>query len=351
MAEVVSPLLHEAQSLLERRLVVEALQAFTEARRSGADPDSCEAGMWECLMLLNRHEEAWQISDAIDARLADAECTKPGRFWDGTPLAGRHVMLRCLHGFGDALQFIRYMPRLRDQAASVCIECHPEIAPLLRACDDVEQVISWESGSGEMAPAPFWDAQIEIMEVPRIHRAASATIPRTFPYLHARRLTATPSTVALTQCLEQRREKRRLQVGFSWRSSAWDPLRSIAFAQMAAVLGGVEGIDLYSLQRDGVTEISDFSAWHIENVEAPFGDLAVRMAALDCIVTVDGVLAHLAGALGKPVLLLLPHAADWRWGCGATTPWYPQTRLFRQQQSGDWAAPLAQARRALEHER
>ena len=134
-----------------------------------------------------------------------------------------------------------------------------------------------------------------------------------------------------------------MRYGFSWRSSNWNPLRSVPFAELAAALAEVDA-DGYSLQQDGGAELA---GTRFPNIEGEFPALAARIAALDCVLTVDGVLAHLAGALGKPVLLLLPFAADWRWGLEERTPWYPPMRLFRQQTPGDWGLPLRRAVEAL----
>ena len=160
---------------------------------------------------------------------------------------------------------------------------------------------------------------------------------------------ASSAAAALAAQIQSRRAQGRLQIGLSWRSSSWNPLRSAPLPKLARALARVENCDAYSLQQDGAAELLDIPAPRIENIESAFAELAVRISLLDVVVTVDGVLAHLAGALGKPVLLLLPQAADWRWGSEAATPWYPRTRLFRQQTPGDWSAPLEQASHALRH--
>src|SRR5437764_4797806 len=140
-----------------QRRIVEALSAYDQAERSGHDPDQCAGGRWMCWMLLGRFDRAWQESAAIAQRGAP----DPNRFWDGKPFTGKRVILRCLHGLGDAIQFIRYAPMLRSQAAGLIVETHPEMVDLLRGVDGIDQVISW------LDPAPEWDQQIEIMELPR----------------------------------------------------------------------------------------------------------------------------------------------------------------------------------------
>ncbi len=243
--------------------------------------------------------------------------------------------MRCLHGFGDARQMIRYAPLLLAQAAALTVEAHPETLPLLRACDGVEHAITWAPPPEK---TPEWDAQVEVMELPWILR----TVPSQTPYLRVEKLVASTATQALVQEIAARKAIRP-QIGLAWRSSDWDPRRSLPLAALARALPGV--CDLYSLQQAGGPELKDFP--RIRNIEGEFPELAVRMAALHCVVTIDGVLAHLAGALGIPALLLLPFAADWRWGLGAETPWYPRARLFRQPAPGEWDAPVGAAREHL----
>ena len=293
-------------------------------------------------MLLGDYEAAWAASDEIDARAGSAASGQ--RFWDGAPLTGKRVMLRSLHGFGDALQFIRFAPLLRAQARSLCVEANPEIVPLLRACRGVEQVIGW----GPLAPVepPAWDSQVEIMELPRIVRATPDALPAP-PYLDTAKLKPNAETLRIVAAMRERRSQSRPQIGFAWRSSNWNPLRSVPLASLAASVFTPLVCNFYSLQQNGEPELAAFPALH--NIEADFENLALRMAHLDAVLTVDGVLAHLAGALNFPVLLLLPHAADWRWGLRETTPWYPRTRLFRQPSPGDWAPALAEAASALRH--
>ena len=302
-------------------------------------------------MLLDRWNEAWQVSDEIDARRAFLDPPPEmgqQRFWDGRSLTGRRVMLRCLHGFGDALQFLRYAPLLCEQSASLCVEANPEIAPLLQACDGVDQVITW----GLDAPAiePSWEAQVEIMELPRLFRAEPDTVPARFPYLQVSRLAMTEATRELSSTMEQKRADGALQIGLSWRSSNWNPLRSIPLMELSDALDGLESCAFYSIQQHGGAELAAVAiAARFRNIETDLVDLAVRLSMLDCVVTIDGVVAHLAGSLGLPVLLLLPFAADWRWGLADRTPWYPKMQLFRQLQPGNWAAPLQGMRAALQH--
>lgn len=319
-----SEALARARRLLEAREVEAALAAFESTKGT----DAADAGRWECLALLNRYGEAWAVSDEIAART-------PGPFWDGQPLDGRRLIVRALHGFGDALQMIRYAPLLRAQASGLIFEANPAIVPLLRASDGVGEAITWDPPPPEPSA---WDRQAEIMELPWILRS----IPNRTPYLRVDKLAASPETLALAGEIAGRKVNRP-QIGLAWRSSEWNPRRSLPLPALAGALG--RRFDLYSLQFKGGPELAGFP--HIRDAEGAFSDMAVRMAALDAVVTIDGVLAHLAGALGLPVLILLPFAADWRWGLEAGTPWYPRATLFRQPTPGAWEKPVAAAREHL----
>ncbi len=345
--------LRRAHQLLAARSVEDAYDAFVRAQEQGEEPDACSAGSWQCSMLLSRFVEAWQASDAIEARRLARGIADSQRFWDGKPLTGRHVMLRCLHGFGDALQFIRFAPQLAAEAASLYVEAHPRLCPLLRACDGVGQVITW--GPDAPAEPPPWDAQIEIMEVPWILRVDRESASPRNPYLQAQRLIEAGKRSAIRAAIASicaGRGAGRLQVGFSWRSSEYDLTRSVPAAHMLSALHSLPRVDLWSLQygTDAHAELLAAcaqGATAARLLDTDFASLALAMAELDAVVTVDGVVAHLAGSMGLRSLVLLPFAADWRWGLRNATPWYPRAQLFRQSRPSDWSEPLRESCAAL----
>src|SRR5579875_3153211 len=151
--------------------LAETLRLIDEAEAANHDPDECASGRWVCYMLRGEFELAWRESDAIAARGKP----DPHRFWDGSSLHGRDVLIRCLHGLGDTLQFIRYAPLLRKQTRSLTIEAQPTLKPLLELCPLADRVITWGD------PEPRWDKQIEVIELPRIFRTTLETIPRNVP--------------------------------------------------------------------------------------------------------------------------------------------------------------------------
>jgi hypothetical protein len=319
-----------AESCLHSLAIDEAIQLYKMAEQAGYDPDICAGGRWICHMLRGRFETAWQESDAIAAR------GNPDRhrFWDGQPFEGRRVLIRCLHGLGDTIQYIRYARLIRERARSLTIEAQPALKSLLAQSQLADGVITW----GE--PEPFWDQQIEIVELPRIFRTTLETIPHNIPYLRARR----PPARAQQNGIE------RLRIGVVWASSTYNPARSIPFNRFARLFEAT-GASFFSLQAG--EERAQLARWS-QTVEDWQTDSACVVAtaeklnALDLLITVDTMIAHLAGALGRPVWTLLPFQCDWRWMLAREdSPWYPTMRLFRQPRPGDWDRVIAQVIEAV----
>jgi hypothetical protein len=319
-----------AREALNEMRLGDALQLLDLAEFGGEEPDICSAGRWTCHMLFGNYEKAWAESDAIDRRGRP----DPHRFWDGTPFRDKHLMIRCLHGLGDTLQFIRFIPLIREQAATVTLEVQPGLKSLLAQAGIADHVLTW----GE--PEPYWNQQIEINELPKIFQVTESTLPEA-PYLftlnsHRKRLRATPGTV---------------KVGLVWNASAYNPLRSIRLEQLAPLFQ-LRGFSFFSLQAGPACEELRPWAGAIENLSEHATDVletAENMAATDLVITVDTMTAHLAGAMGMPTWTLLPFACDWRWMTNRSdTPWYRTMRLFRQERPGDWTPVVRQLTGALE---
>jgi hypothetical protein len=276
---------------------------------------------------------AWQHSDYDLAARASQPCWHWPRhlqyIWDGRPLAGQRVLVRCYHGLGDTIQFVRYMPLLKAVGAEVIVWAQAELLPLLQTAPGIDQLLPLHDGSPEAA----YDVDVEIMELPHFFRTTLATIPADIPYLHV------PPRRLLT-------DNEQLAVGLVWKAGNWDARRSIPFALLEP-LAAVPGVQLYILQADAVA-----SGWR-EGVGSNPGEFELHEYArvikgLDLMITVDSMPAHLAGALGVPVWTLLQAEADWRWLTQRDdSPWYPTMRLFRQETAGDWAGVVARVQAAL----
>lgn len=289
---------------------------------------------WLHHMRRGEFAQAWRCADADLRARTGRPCWHWPRHlqyvWDGRPLAGRRVLVRCYHGLGDTIQFVRYAPLLRQVAAEVIVWAQPELLPLLATAPGIGQLLPLHDGT----PEATYDVDVEIMELPHVFRTTLATIPATVPYLHVE-----PKRLAASND--------KLAVGLVWQAGDWDARRSVPF-ELLAPLAAVPGVQLYILQAN-----AGAAGWQPGIGQHPgefdLYDYARVLRGLDLLLTVDSMPAHLAGALGVPVWTLLPADADWRWLSGrADSPWYPTMRLFRQAQPGQWAPVVAQVAAALQ---
>ena len=321
----------EAEQRLRSMCIEQAVRLYQTAERAGYDPDACGGGRWICHMLLGQFERAWEESDTIAAR------GKPDRhrYWDGQPFHGRKVLIRCLHGLGDTIQFVRYAPLIREHARTLALEAQPALKSLIEASQLADTVITW----GE--PEPPWDQQVEVVELPRIFRTKLETIPNRVPYLDV------PSAPVIAP----HHGGRPMRVGVVWASSNYNPARSVPLEDVARLFAipctsffslqaGEERAQLKSLSQ----EIAD-----LQTDPACVRATAEKLKTLDLVITVDTMMAHLAGAMGRPVWTLLPFQCDWRWMMARDdSPWYPTMRLFRQPRPGDWQSVIESVQGALQ---
>ena len=247
---------------------------------------------------------------------------------------GKTIWVHCEQGYGDAIQFIRYVPLLHRRGARVVVEALPVLASLLLSVEGVDSVIT----RGD--PAPFADFHCPLLSLPLALGVTATSPPCNAPYL------SPPQDLSLAW-RERLGKKRRSRVGVCHAGSAThgnDHRRSLPLKRLFDQLP--TGADYYLLPtdlRDGDEDMlrdRPDVTWIGRQVEN-FSDTAAICQELDVVVTVDTSLAHLAGALARPVLVLLPYLPDWRWGLGRTDSlWHPTAQLFRQTAPGDWDIPL-----------
>lgn len=274
---------------------------------------------WLTAMRRGDFATAWRVSDAILRTTRDQ--THLPRWcqsvWDGTPVAGKRVLLRCYHGLGDTIHFIRYARLLKETAAEVIVWAQPSLIPLLRSVSGIDRLLPLHDGS----PDVEYDVDLELNELPYLFRTTVETVPAEVPYIFVE-----PASLPRDGCL---------QVGLIWQSGDWDHRRSIPFSEIKR-LSQAPGIDWHILQRDALAAGWDGKLGHIAGGDNPLDDARV-MRALDLVISVDTMTAHLAGAVAQDVWTLLPFDADWRWMLARSdTPWYPTMRLFRQREEGNW---------------
>lgn len=269
-----------------------------------------------------------------------AHFSKPG--WSGEPFAHRKLLVWSEQGLGDAVQFARYLEMVKKLGGDVLFECRPEMAGLMRDSELAGKVV--ERGS----PLPDHHLQVPLMSLPRLLGGGLEDIPDRVPYLRVR-----PESLTRWAARVAHRQLRR--VGLVWAGNPAhqnDRNRSMTFADLDP-LAGLPGIAWYSLQKGGQGSECDLGSWHgeLDQLGPELGDMrdtAAVLLSLDLVISVDTMVAHLAGALARPVWTMLPYAPDWRWLLDREdSPWYPTMRLFRQPAPGDWASVVEQVRQAL----
>jgi len=284
--------------------------------------DSINAARWMDAMRRGDFAAAWRISDELlRRRNATEQYALPRHMqsvWDGRPVQGQRVLVRCYHGLGDTIHFIRYAARLKEAAAGVIVWAQPSLIPLLCTVQGIDRLLPLHDG----VPDVEYDVDVDVTELPYVFRTTLASIPNDVPYLHVE-----PASLPLREG--------RLRVGLIWQSGDWDKSRSVPFSEIQRLME-LDGIDWHILQRDALHAGWDGRLGKISGGNNPLDDARV-MRALDLVVSVDTMTAHLAGALGQKIWTLLPVAADWRWLLKRNdSPWYPTMRLFRQKKEGRW---------------
>ncbi|QZZ21194.1 tetratricopeptide repeat protein [Leptothermofonsia sichuanensis E412] len=268
--------------------------------------------------------------------------------WDGSPLEGKTIFLYAEQGMGDTIQFIRYVPLVARQGGQVIVECHPPLVDLLRTVAGITQIIPYGS------PVPPFDIHASLMSLPHILGTTLDTIPAHVPYINA----PDQDPAILPQSLFSRSSSPCLKIGIVWSGNPENPYNRARTVSLKYLLPLAElpGIQLYSLQKEPSTEDIQCLQRHPEiqdlrGLLTSFVTTASIIRQLDLILSVDTAVTHLAGALGKPVWLLLPFAPDWRWMLEREdSPWYPTMRLFRQPSFGAWESVLVRVREELEKE-
>ena len=295
-----------------------------------ASPDYADGhyNMGISLLLGGRLRDGFQ---KYEWRLKRPDFPTPGYeqpLWDGTPFKNQTLLAYMEQGFGDAIQFVRYLPKVKALGGTVLLVCHPSVVRLLQTSSGVDQVIP------EDHPLPFFDYHISLMSLPAIFKTGMDTIPNETPYLSA------PYDIPEKLDHHINKHRKSFNLGFVWAgnpSNKHDHDRSIPLYMFASI-ANIEGIQMFSLQKDKADNSHDlFSFVDLSAFLQDFSETAYAISKLDLIISVDTAVAHLAGALHRPTWLLLPKIPDWRWLMDrADSPWYASIQLFRQKTAGNW---------------
>ncbi|MEC5033299.1 MAG: tetratricopeptide repeat protein, partial [Oscillatoria sp. PMC 1051.18] len=333
------------------------------------------------------YEWRWKLKDNSPRKF-------PQPIWDGSSLAGRTILLHAEQGLGDTIQFIRYVSRLKAQGARVVVETQNALVELFQVLDDIDEVV------GRGKPLPDFDVHSPLLSLSRVFGDTIDTIPTQVPYLFSPadnqlylpnyfsekntvndvnlreqilvndlNLSGQNSVNDINSTEENSVENinfsgqdtrpttsiKYLKVGLVWAGNPENPTdykRSSSLEYFRQLLD-VNRVAFYSLQKEPgsaqLKEITEERICDLSDKLNNFADTATAISQLDLVITVDTAVAHLAGALGKPVWVLLCYAADWRWMLAREdSPWYPTMRLFRQSQPNDWQGAIARVKQELQ---
>lgn len=289
----------------------------------------------------------WRFKIA-DPKWKPAQCYQ----WKGESLAGKRILILAEQGFGDTINFIRFISHLENEASYIRCACQPSLAELLRHtpyhCDFVEY-----NTDGSVDDTGF-DYYAWMMSLPSLLKLNEATLCGDVPYLDVSRYSQSELSLYIKETLSSLNKK--MNIGVVWAGSRKmnnNHIRSMSFSDFKPFFE-LDDIAFVSLQQgEPVTQINqDHDNFVVlEPYIRTFVETAVMIQELDLIITVDTAVAHVAGAMGKPVWTLLHYSPDWRWRLGTEHPyWYPTMRLFRQKEPLKWEQVISEVKLALQKE-
>lgn len=330
-----------------RGMALAALHRFHEAieaydRALELDPGFEKASFNRSLlvMLLGDFADQWADYEHrfVEANVARRELSGQYPRWTGEPLGGKKIIVCEEQGIGDTIQFARYLLQIADQGAEVTFLARASLHRLLRPLAKIVRIVDEE-------PNETFDFQCALLSLPGVFKTTPQNAPNTVPYLEAE--------ADLVEVWRERLGREGLKIGICWQGNPLGTIdvgRSIPLRQFQPI-AAIAGVRLISLQKNhGLEQLADLPEGmrvetlrqDLDNGPDAFVDTAAVMANLDLVITSDTSVAHLAGALGRPVWLVLKQVPDWRWLLDrADSPWYPTMRLYRQPTRGDWASAFA----------
>jgi FkbM family methyltransferase len=336
-----------AMALTDLRRLDEALADYQQALE--LDPalgDQFRMNRATTLFLKGDYQAAWHDYEYRLKKLENVRITHALERWNGSPLAGRTLLLEAEQGMGDTIQFVRLAAEIKRQhKGTIILAAEPALLPLLKGVAGVDRLVS------QKEPRPPFDVWLPLLSVPGVLNYDPRSAQVQIPYLTADRERIERWRARLASC-------RGVKIGIAWqgnRQNRSDRRRSFPLTTFAP-LGKLHGVSLCSLQKgEGAEQLDTLTEFGVTQLGADFDagggaflDTAAVMQCLDLVIAADTSIVHLAGALGVKVWLPLAFVPDWRWGLeGEQTPWYPTMRLFRQDKPRDWAGVFQRITAAL----
>ena len=322
----------------------EALQSYERAIALQPDHASAHWNLADCLLLLGDFARGWQEYEwrwkLPRSQQARREFQQP--LWLGEErLEGRTILLHGEMGLGDTLLFCRYARNVGRLGGRVILEVQPPLLPLLARLEGVSGALP------RGAPLPAIDCHCPLMSLPLAFRTELHNIPAAIPYIH-------PDPAQVARWRRRLGETSKPRIAFVWSGSVAlkNDRRSMALADMLPLMSSeAEWVSVQKevLESDAALLESHRELRQVGSELYDFADTAAVLELMDLVVTIDTSVANLAGAMGKPVWILLPFDPhDWRWLLDREdSPWYPTARLFRQPASGDWASVIFRIKKEL----
>ncbi len=333
--------------LQEQGKIEEATESYSRAIKF--KPEYADAHFNRSLMLLLKEnfEDGWQEYEwrlrTKDYALKDFQ--QP--MWDGSPLNGKTILVHAEQGLGDNIQFVRYLPMVQTLGGRVIFECLPSLVHLLKYCTGIDKLIKQMSTSDNTVQC---DVHIPLLSLPGIFNTTLDNVPSQEPCImpHSKFVTKWRNRIGVND--------KSFKIGLVWASN---PENKKIFIKKSCklsdfnTLSEIPGLSFYSLQKGQASaEVNNppkgMEIINLDKELNDFADTAAVIVNLDLVISIDTSVAHLAGAMGKPVWTLLPSVPDWRWLLERNdSPWYPSMRLFRQTQPYDWNSVFEQVKKAL----
>lgn len=325
----------------------EAIEHYQEAIR--LRPNFSEAHFHRGLALLLKGnfkegwpEYVWRFGQNIEKNASYNNFTKP--LWDGSSLKGKRIVVSSEQGAGDCIQFIRYLPLLKELGAYIIFECYGKLLKLFDGFNSIDFLVE---GPFPAESDIAYDYFVPLLCLPQIFKTNTDTIIKNTPYI--------ASNPELVKQWGNKINSDSFRVGIVWegtRTHFNDRNRSFDLSVFEP-LTSMSGVSLYSLQKEITSEqsnlLEEMNIIALGDSLEDFSYTAAAIENLDLLISVDTAVVHLAGAMGKPVWTLLPFVPDWRWLLKRDdSPWYPTMRLFRQTRPGDWKSVIIQIKDELE---
>jgi tetratricopeptide (TPR) repeat protein len=314
-----------------------AIQAFQKSLALNPNKAETHWNLSLVLLLTGQFQQGWQEYEYRWQRTVMLpyryNFTQP--VWDGRKLPTKETLLIAAEqGLGDAIQFMRYVPLVHKRVKNIIVQCAPELLSLFaHSFPDIKFVNREEA-------TPHFDYYIPLLTLAKIFDTNLSNIPQQVPYLSSSK--KHPTT----------KSKKLFKIGIAWAGNSQhgrDMHRSIALAKLSPLFN-TPHTEFYSFQKNPGVEIAEYKKQLIDLDKKlhTFDDTAYYINQMDLMITVDTALAHLAGALAKPVWIMLAKSPDWRWQLNREdSPWYPTARLFRQQQRADWTSVITSMQQEL----